>query len=440
MTETSQLSSPPPDGAPSDWATLFFTIWIGQAISLVGSRVGGFALVWWLTRETGSATVLAMASFVALLPNVFLGPIVGALVDRWNRRRVMVVADSVIALLSAWLAFLFWTDALQIWHVYVIMFVRALGGTFHFPAMQASTSLMVPKAQLARVSGMNQTLQGVMSIVTPPLGAFLMEALPLHTIMAIDVLTAAFAIAPLFFIKIPQPPRSAEDGQAGRGLKPSLWQDVKGGFAYIWHWRGMFIVLLSAMVLNFLVGPGMSLLPILVTKTFNGGALQLGWLNSAWGIGVVAGGLTLSAWGGFKRKIVTALMGFVGMSVGFLIVGLAPDTAFWLVWGGLLCAGFMNPITNGPFFAILQDVVAPEMQGRVFTVVMSATAAAMPLGMAIAGPVVDWLGVQVWFILSGVAGLLVGLSFPFLPDVMHLEDHRDTRGMNALRTEGEIPA
>jgi len=415
-------------------------IWIGQAISLVGSRVGGFALVWWLTRETGSATVLAMASFVALLPNVFLGPIVGALVDRWDRRRVMIVADSVIALFSAWLAFLFWTDALQIWHVYVIMFVRALGGTFHFPAMQASTSLMVPKAQLARVSGMNQTLQGVMSIVTPPLGAFLMEALPLHMIMAIDVLTAAFAIAPLFFIAIPQPPRSGEERQAGGGLKPSLWQDVKDGFVYIWHWRGMFIVLLSAMVLNFLVGPGMSLLPILVTKTFNGGALQLGWLNSAWGIGVVAGGLTLSAWGGFERKIVTALMGFVGMSIGFLVVGLAPATAFGLVWGGLLLAGFMNPITNGPFFAILQDVVAPEMQGRVFTVVMSLTAAAMPLGMAIAGPIVDWLGVQVWFILSGVAGLLVGLSFPLLPGVMHLEDHHHTQDADRLLMDGDAIA
>jgi DHA3 family macrolide efflux protein-like MFS transporter len=419
MAETSQVPT-----QRSDWATSFFTIWIGQALSLVGSRVGGFALVWWLTRETGSATILAMASFVALLPNVFLGPIVGALVDRWNRRLVMFVADSVIALFSAWLAFLFWADALQVWHVYVIMFIRALGGTFHFPAMQASTSLMVPKAQLARVSGMNQTLQGIMSIVTPPLGAFLMEALPLHTIMAIDVLTAAFAIAPLFFVYIPQPKRREEIAQADMALKPSLWQDVKEGFLYIWHWRGMFIVLLSAMVLNLLVGPGMSLLPILVTKTFNGGALQLGWLNSAWGIGVVAGGLTLSAWGGFKRKIITALMGFIGMSLGFLVVGLAPSTAFWLVWGGLLFAGFMNPITNAPFFAILQDVVAPDMQGRVFTVTMSLTAAAMPLGMAVAGPIVDWLGVQIWFILSGVIGLLVGLSFPLLPGVMHLEDHR----------------
>ena len=148
---------------------------------------------------------------VMMIPHIFLGPIAGALVDRWNRRRIMIVADSIIALLSALLAVLFWIDGLQIWHVYVIMFLRALGGAFHGPAMQASTSLMVPKDQLTRVGGMNQTLYGIMSIVTPPLGAFLMELLPLHTIMAIDVITAAFAIGPLFFIHIPQPERKAAD-------------------------------------------------------------------------------------------------------------------------------------------------------------------------------------------------------------------------------------
>jgi len=154
------------------WRAPFFTIWIGQALSLVGSRMGGFALAWWLTQESGgSATVLATASLVALLPGVLLGPIVGALVDRWSRKRVMVVADSLVAVFSATLAVLAWTGHLQVWHIYVIMVVRALGGIFHFTAMQAATSLMVPKTELARVSGMNQMLQGALSIITPPLGA-----------------------------------------------------------------------------------------------------------------------------------------------------------------------------------------------------------------------------------------------------------------------------
>ncbi len=410
----------PKQNSKSKWAVPFFTIWTGQALSLVGSQVGAFALVWWLTEASGSATVLATSSMVAMLPQVFLGPIAGALVDRWDRCRVMVVADTVIALLSAWLAFLFWTDTLQIWHVYVIMFARSLGGAFHWPAMQASTSLMVPKEQLSRVAGMNQTLQGILSIATPPLGAFLMEILPLHMIMVIDVVTAAFAITPLFFVHIPQPePKSRPEGQPE--AKPSLWRDIGDGFAYIWHWKGMFMILMLATLLNMTIHPGMSLLPILVKRGFGGDALQLGWLNSAWGVGMILGGLTLSTWGGFKRKVITALLGLMGQGVGFAIVGFTPLTAFWLCVVGLAFAGFMNPICNGPFMAIFQDAVAPEMQGRVFTMISSLTGLASPLGLVIAGPIADWLGVQAWFILGGVLAVLLGVLMFLTPAVMNIE-------------------
>ena len=404
----------------SNWAVPFFTIWIGQALSLIGSGLGGFALVWWLTDTTGSATVLATASLVQVLPGVILGPIAGALIDRWNRRTVMMVADSIIALLSAWLAYLFCAGAVQIWHVYAIMFARSLGGTFHWAAMQASTSLMVPKEQLARTSGMNQTLHGILNIIAPPLGAFLMAVMALHNILAIDVLTAAFAIVPLFFIHIPQPER--EEVQDSTSTKPSILADVKEGFLYIWRWQGLFMVLLIAVFINLLVNPGFSLMPILVTRHFGGDAVQLAWMNSAWGVGVVAGGLTLSVWGGFRRRIHTSLLGLLGMGIGVLTIGFVPPTAFGLGLFGMFLAGFMNPITNGPFFAILQDVVVPEMQGRVFTAIMSISAGASPLGMAIAGPVADRLGVQVWFIAGGIVALVMGLSMAFIPAVMHLED------------------
>ena len=413
------------------WAPPFFTIWAGQALSLVGSGVAGFALVWWLTERTGSATVLATATLVQLLPGIFLGPFAGALVDRWNRRTVMLIADSVIALFSAWLAFLFWAGTMQVWHVYVIMFVRALGGAFHWPAMQASTSLMVPKDHLSRVAGVNQMLGGILNIVSPPLGALLMSTLPLHGIMAIDVGTAAFAIVPLFFVRIPQP-ACREDPSAAAGAGRTLWRDVKEGFLYIWHWPGMSVLMGVATVLNLFVNPGFALVPILVTRHFGGDVLQLGWMNAAWGVGVVLGGLTLSVWGGFRRKVVTSLLGMFGMSAGILAVGLAPAAAFWLAWGGMFLAGFMNPIVNGPFFAILQDVVDPEMQGRVFTVIGSLSAAASPLGMAFAGPAADRWGVQLWFILGGTVSLLMGIGLPFVHAVMHLEDHKASAGKATL--------
>lgn len=413
------------EGTKTGWATPFFTIWIGQALSLVGSQVGSFALTWWLTRTSGSATILATATMVMMIPYVFLGPIAGALVDRWNRRQTMVVADSLIALLSALLAFLFWIEGLQIWHVYVILFLRALGGAFHGPAMQASTSLMVPKGQLARVGGMNQTLRGIMGVVTPPLGAFMMELLPLHTIMLIDVITAAFAIAPLLFIDIPQPERRTEiqPDEAQAKARPSVWQDVGDGFRYLWHWKGMFLIVVLATLINMMIHPAMSLLPILVQNHFEGGALQLGWMNSAWGIGMIAGGLLLSATGGFKSKVLTALLALIGQGAGFVLVGLTPADAFWLSIAGLAFSGMTNPIVNGPFGAVIQDVVAPDLQGRVFTVLGSLTGLAAPLGLAIGGPIADWLGVQVWFLIGGLICVVASMVMLLTPAVMDIESH-----------------
>jgi DHA3 family macrolide efflux protein-like MFS transporter len=419
----------------ANWATPFFTIWTGQALSLVGSQIGSFALVWWLTQASGSATVLATASLVAMLPQVVLGPFVGALVDRWNRRRVMIVADSAIALLSAGLAYLFWVDRLQIWQVYIIMFARSLGGAFHWPAMQASTSLMVPKDHLARIGGMNSTLQGVLSIVTPPLGAFAMEIMPLYAIMAIDVVTAAFAIGPLSFIHIPQPERTAADAA---GARPSLLGDVVDGFRYIWSWKGMFLVLMLATTINMMINPAMSLLPMLVLRKFAGGALQLGWLNSAWGVGIIVGGLVLSAWGGLKRKVVTALLGLIGQGIGFLVVGLTPASALWLGIVGLAFAGIMNVVCNGPFLALFQDVVAAEIQARVFTVIGSLTGLAVPVGLAIAGPVADRLGVQAWFIIGGTLCMVWGVAMFMTPVVMNIEAHGRTA--QAARERSAVPA
>ncbi len=176
------------------WQTRFFTIWIGQAFSLLGSSLVQFALVWWLTQRTGSATVLATASMVAMLPSIVLGPVAGALVDRWPRRQVMILADSLIALVTLGLAWIAWLGVLAPWHIYLAMFLRALAGAFHWPAMQASTSLMVPREHLPRVAGMNQTLQGLMSIVAPPLGALLLGLMPLSGILGLDVGTALMAV------------------------------------------------------------------------------------------------------------------------------------------------------------------------------------------------------------------------------------------------------
>ena len=172
------------------WKKRFFLIWSGQISSLMGSSVVQFVLIWWLTQKTGSATVLALATTVGFLPEILLGPFAGALVDRWNRKRVMIAADGLVALVTVGLVFLFWVGAEAVWQIYVVVLLRSLGSVFHFAAWQASISLLVPESKLSRVAGLNQSLRGAVNIAGPPLGAFLLNMLPLYGALSVDVFTA----------------------------------------------------------------------------------------------------------------------------------------------------------------------------------------------------------------------------------------------------------
>jgi MFS transporter, DHA3 family, macrolide efflux protein len=360
-----------------------------------------------------------------MLPQVLLGPFVGALVDRWNRRIVMIVADGVIALATLVLAGLFFFDVAEIWHIYAILLVRSLGGAFHWPAMQSSTSLMVPKEQLARVAGLQQTLQGLITIVAPPTGAVLIGLLPTQGVLLIDVVTALMAIAPLLFIAVPQP---AQSNAANSEKKTTYWQDVRDGFAYVAAWPGLLAIMLMAVLINFLLTPALSLMPLLITKHFELGAIELGLTDSLFGVGMIVGGLLLGIWGGFKRRVATSLTGIIGLGFGIILTGLAPANLFWLALVGMGIAGFMSPITNGPLHAMLQATVRPEMQGRVMSLISSAAIAMTPLSLAVAGPVADLVGIRSWYIFGGVVCIIIGAIGFFVPAIMNIEQNHQSGG------------
>ncbi len=416
------------------WAARFFTIWTGQAFSLMGSQLVSFAVIWWLTQTTGSATVLATASLVGLLPQVILGPFVGALVDRWSRRLTMIIADSLVALATVLLAVLFALGHVQIWQVYALLFVRSVCGGFHWTAMQASTSLMVPKEHLTRIQGLNQMLNGGMSIASAPLGALLLGLLPMEGILAIDVFTAMLAVGPLLFFQIPQPARL--DLEPDAHGKSTYWQDLKAGFRYVWGWPGLMLIGVMATIINFLLNPAFSLLPILVTRHFHGQAFQLATLESFSGIGFIVGGVGLSAWGGFKRRIMTSLLGLFAMGLGNLMMGLLPSSAFTVAVATMLFLGIINPIVNGPLLSAVQATVEPEMQGRVFTIIQTMAAGMSPIGLIVAGPIADKFGVQTWFIIGGIVTVAMGIIGLFVPAIMHFEEGNPTRRLALAQKPG----
>jgi len=405
------------------WAGRFFTIWVGQAFSLFGSAIVQFALVWYLTQKTGSATVLATATLVALLPQILLGPFAGTLVDRWNRRIIMIVADAGIALTTAILIYLFATGQIQIWQIYVAAMIRSLGGAFHQPAMTSSTSLMVPDKHLARIAGANQTLQGMITIFAPPLGALLLELYSTQTVLLIDIGTAAIAILPLLFLSIPQPPRRVRADETSP--KNSYLHDLREGFTYVIRWRGLLGLILLAMGLNFLIVPASSLMPLIITKIFHGGAAQLAWTESLFGAGMIAGGITLSIWGGFKRRIVTSFCGVTGIGLGVVIAGIVPANTFYLLLVGWFIVGFSQVFANGPLMAIMQSTVDPEMQGRVFSLLVAGATAMMPLSLVIAGPVSDRFGIRFWYIFGGIACILMVIAASFNSAIMNIENNNN---------------
>jgi DHA3 family macrolide efflux protein-like MFS transporter len=415
------MSQAAPVPSSPHWAVRFFTIWIGQSFSLFGSAIVQFALVWWLTQETGSAIILTTATLAGVLPQILLGPFAGALVDRWDRRLIMILADGAIAVFTLVLIWLFATGGVQVWHIYVLMAVRSLGGAFHFPAMAASTPLMVPEQHLTRVSGINQTLMGLLNMIAPPIGALLIDVMPTERVLMIDIGTAALAIAPLLIFSIPQPERQPVEAHLP---KPSLWADVHEGLRYLSQLPGLLTVLAMVFVLNFLLTPTGALAPLLITRHFGKGAFEFGLFDSAWGLGMIAGGLLLGIWGGFRKKVATSMMGIIGIGVGISMVAFAPEDMFWLALVGMTVTGITNPLANGPLMALLQSIVRPDMQGRVMSLVSSFAMAMTPLGLIIAGPVTEFIGLRSWYWIAGIVTLLMGVAGFFIPAVIHLEENQ----------------
>jgi len=410
----------------------FFIVWIGQAFSLLGSQLVQFALVWWLTQETGSASVLAAATFAALLPQIVVSPFAGALVDRWSRKRVMIAADTASALAALLLAVLFAVGPVTPWMIYGLLLVRSTAAAFHWPAMQASTTMMVPAQHLARVGGLNQTLVGLAGILVPPAAALACVALPMQSILMIDVATAVPAIGALLLVAIPQPAR------AGAGLPGrSLLADMREGLHFLLGWRALLYLSLVGLVVGILGRASAAMIPLMVTRVFGQGVVQLGWWESAYGAGMIAGGLILGAWGGAVgvkggigrgsprqgwRRIATSMLALALDGVVCMLIGLTPRDLFPLTVGGLALLGIFEAMIFGINGTIGQATVPPEMQGRVFSLVTGVSQAAAPLGLLAAGPFADRFGVQAWWLLSSGLIFLTGMAALFTPSLMRIDE------------------
>ena len=400
------------------WRKPFFAVWTSQAFSLLGSGLVSFALIWFLTEETGSESVLALGALFTLLPKVLLSPFAGSFVDRFNRRQVMLVTDGIVAQLTLFLFILFRTGHVQIWHIFTLNFLRSLGGTFQQPAMQASTALMVPKEHLTRVGGMNRILSGLLTIAVPPAGALLISLFAIETVLLIDVVTALAAIGILMVTQIPQPERPL-DGAAG---KAGLWQETRQGIRYVYQHPSLFYVVMTCTLANIFLGPALAFKPLLVTQIFHGGAMELSTMSSITGLGIIAGGLIMGSWTGIRRKLVVSGLGWAGVGVCYIVIACLHGSAFAALLVFSFGAGLSSSVGGATLDAYYQATVRPELQGRVFAVLLMLDNLTVPLGLVLAAALGSRVPLRIWFILVGASHAILGIGWQFSKRIRQAED------------------
>jgi len=400
---------------PASWVARFWVFWMSQTVARIGSAFSGFALIWWVAKTYGTATSLATGTLVTMLPSILLGPIIGTLVDRLHRKTIILCANLVYAVAATSLFALSEAGMLSLWHLYVVMFVNALAGQFHYLSVSSATTLLVPAEHLQRIAGVSQLREGAVAVFAPPVGALLLEAIGLNGVLFIEILTAITALGLVASIRIPDPPAQPADS-----AHEGVFAAVRSGFAYVVGWPGLLALMGMAMVLNLFFNPAFSLLPLLVKSYFGGGVQQLAWMETSFGIGMITGSLLLGVWGGFTRKLYTLLAGVSAMGLGILILGVLPTSGIWYAIAAMAMVGVAQPLTQAPLMAIIQGTVNLEMQGRVMGFLGTAAGIISPIGLILAGPVSDWLGVQIWYVVAGGVALLavpVGLALPALRDL-----------------------
>lgn len=429
----------------------FTVVWLGQVCSLIGTNMTGFAFTIWAYQVTGSATALALMGVFIWLPGILIGPLAGALVDRWNRKLVMMLSDLGAGLATVVVFLLHTAGALEIWHLYAAGAFAGAFQAFQWPAYSAAISTMLPKEQYGRANGMISLAESGSLILAPILAGVLLGRIGLAGILSLDIISFLLALGALTAVHIPQPAATVE-GQVGQG---SLWQESLYGFRYILQRPSLLGLQLVFLTLNFTGSVSMGVMNAMILARTASDAAALGTVLSIGAVGGVLGGLLMSTWGGPRRRVHGVLLGLAAHSViGTMAVGLGRSVAVWAA--GSLAGSLLITILNGSNQAIWQAKVAPDVQGRVFAARRLIAQVAGPVGMLLAGPLADKVmepammeggrlaslfgglvgtgpgaGMGLMLVLAGLAGLICALWGYAIPAIRNAEDLLPDHGAQA---------
>ncbi|WP_075558495.1 MFS transporter [Parabacteroides timonensis] len=400
----------------NNWKKVFAIIWTGQFFSILTSSIVNFAIILWLSFETKSAEVLAFAAIAAMLPQSVLGLFTGIFIDRWKRKRVMIMADSFIAFCTLILAVLFYLDVAKLGHVYILLALRSVGSAFHMPAMQASVPLLAPKSELIRIAGINQIIQSACNIAGPALAALFISFMEMTNILLLDVIGAALACTSLLFVKIPDPDNTEKT------QKVQLLKEAKEALTEVRAQSGLSWLFVLSIIATFFIMPVGVLFPLMTLNHYSGNAYQISLVEAAWGIGALLGGAFL----GIKKFKLNeiSLINWMYLLLGFtfLLSGVLPVSGYPLFVGLTAIGGISGSLYMASFTTVLQTRINPVVMGRVFSFYMSISLLPSMIGLLSTGFLADNIGIGNTFIIGGVLVGIIGVISFFVPSIRKLRD------------------
>lgn len=389
-----------------NWEKNIILFLTSQNISLFGSMLVQYAITWYITLETQSGAMMTLSIICGFLPTFFISPFAGVWADRYDRKMIIILSDSMIALSTLALAMLFFAGYNSIWLIFVASAIRALGSGIQTPTVGAFIPQLVPEDKLMKVNATNSSIQSLVALLSPMLSGALLTLAPIEIIFFIDVVTAALAVSMLLlFLKVPAHSKALEK------QKISYFEDMLEGIKYIKKHGFVKTVFVFCAIYFILITPSAFLTPLQVTRSFGDDVWRLTAIEVAFSGGMMLGGITIASWGGFKNKVHTMVISNFVIATCTVSLGIVP--VFWIYLFLMGLVGFALPLFNTPFTVMLQQKVEPDFLGRVFGVLSMISSSLMPLSMLIYGPVADvikieWLLIGTGFLMFVMTAMMSG--------------------------------
>jgi DHA3 family macrolide efflux protein-like MFS transporter len=406
------------------WKKTFYILWTGQFVSLISSSAINFALIIWLSLETGSAEVLAMAAIAGLLPQTLIGPIAGVYVDRWPRKTTMILADAFIALCTLAMAVLLYKGSYDFNIIYGLLALRSIGSAFHMPALQASIPLLAPEDQLLRIAGVNQIIQSSSSIAGPALGAIAIGLMDISMVLLLDVAGACIAILTLLYIHIPRPTLAQQNTHLSPFKK--VKDELSIGAKTIYQHPGIRLLFLFSILVTFFLMPLAVLFPLLTLQHFGGGKFEMSLIEVVWGVGMLVGGSFLSIFKPNTNKIILINAMHILLGISLSLSGVLSASGFYLFVALTILGGLSASIFSACFTTVLQEKIDASLLGRVFSIYYSIALLPSLLGLVGTGFLADQIGVRLTFVILGAVIILIGICSFFFPQLLALGLERNS--------------